>query len=93
MWDKNALELFAGLNFEELFDASTSQYVIKQYFMQNKQFSNLQPKMSNICNFGLQEKLLPYLKLAPSNLSNCKVLCKKKCLSSDHKDLFRVFLD
>ena len=29
------------------FDVNTCHYVIKQYFMQNKQFSNLKPKMSN----------------------------------------------
>ena len=33
--------------------AGTLEYVIKQYFMQNKIFSNLEPKMSYLRNFGL----------------------------------------
>ena len=32
---------------------STFEYVIKQYFMQNKKFSNLEQKMSYFSNFGL----------------------------------------
>ena len=36
------------------FDISILEYVIKQYFMQNKKFSNLEPKMSYLYyNFGL----------------------------------------
>ena len=31
----------------------TLEYVIKQYFMQNQTFSNLERKMSYLCNFGL----------------------------------------
>ena len=33
---------------------STLEYVIKQYFMQNKGFSNLEPKMPYLRNFGFQ---------------------------------------
>ena len=33
---------------------STLEYVIKQYFMQNKEFSNLEAKVSYLCNFGLK---------------------------------------
>ena len=32
---------------------SIFEYVIKQYFMQNKKFSNLEPKMLYLYNFGL----------------------------------------
>ena len=31
----------------------TLEYVIKQSFMQNKKLSNLEPKMSCLCNFEL----------------------------------------
>ena len=33
--------------------SGTLEYVFKQYFMQNKEFPNLEPKMSYLWNFGL----------------------------------------
>ena len=32
---------------------SNPEYAIKQYFMENKKFSNLEQKMSYLCNFGI----------------------------------------
>ena len=53
---------------------------------------NLRVKKSYIWNQNL-EKLLSYLKLAPSNLSYCKVWCKNKSLEIwNQKCLIWVFL-
>ena len=48
-----------------------------QSFVENKNSSNLGPKMSYLGIFKQElKKLLSYLKSAPSNLSNCNVYLK-----------------
>ena len=62
------------------FDVNTSEYVIKWYFMQNKQFSNLKPKMSCLCSFGFNSQIYQNTKLC-TKVKILKLGPKKSFLS------------
>ena len=60
---------------------STLEYVIKQYFMQNKEFSNLEPKMSYLLNFGLYVwKMFAIFEISTYELVKIQVPLKDKNL-------------
>ena len=56
-----------------MFGISTLKFVKKKNIVQNKKTSNMEPKMPYLCLVGFKfEKVLSYLKSAPSNLSKCQ---------------------
>ena len=60
---------------------STVEYVNKQYFMQNKEFSNLEPKMSYLLNFGLYVwKMFAIFEISTYELVKIQVPLKDKNL-------------
>ena len=95
---KNAFWLHTRLNFEELLSHltfSNFKYVIKQYFTQNKQFSNLEPKMSYLCNFRLKVwKVIAIIEISTLEFIKMQSFLQKwKFLNVDQVGHFWAFLD
>ena len=75
---------------------STLEYVIKQYFVQNKKFSNLEPKMSYLCYFSLSVwKSSALFKISTYDLVKMqKFRARTKSLNLRQEiALFSIFLD
>ena len=70
------LDIF-GLKFQKgivIFEINTLEYFLKQSFEWKWKSLNLGPAMPYLGVLGSDfEKVLSYLKLAPSNLSKCKI--------------------
>ena len=76
------------------FDVSTFKYVMKQHFKQNKQFSNREPKMSYLCNFGLSvRKIIAMFEISTLKFIKMQSFVENwKFLNLHQKDTLWIFL-